>query len=111
MVLLNSLQEQRRVKAKLKHLLQTGHIVVKEREPAYSTLHAFRRVLVSRLCAQVIDLHHIAVIFLKETNDIPSSIAVKRLSTLGRETARDDPIRDVRHIQIKVVNLEPSLVC
>jgi hypothetical protein len=51
------------------------------------------------------------VIFLKESNDIPSSIAVKRLSTLGRETARDDPICDVGHIKIKVVNLEPSLVC
>lgn len=110
MVLLNPLQEQRSVETKLKHFLKTRHVVIKERESAYPALDAFGRVLVSGLRAKVINLYHIAVIFLQEPNDIPSAITVERLCALCRETARDDSISDVGHIQIKVIYLETGLV-
>lgn len=110
MVLLDPLQKEGSIEAEFKHLLEARDVVVEERKPADPALHALGGVLIGGLGAKVIDLHHVAVIFLKEPHDVPPAIAVERLRALSWEAARDDAVGDVGHVQIKVVNLEPSLV-
>lgn len=50
------------------------------------------------------------MIFLQKSHDVTSTITVECFCALCGETASDNTICDVGHIEIEVVNLEPGLV-
>ncbi|MFO0117747.1 MAG: hypothetical protein ACK521_09095 [bacterium] len=84
--------------------------MIKKWEFTDATLNAFGRVLVSWLCAKVIDLDHVTVILLQKPHDVTSAVSVKCFSAFCGKTAGDDSIGNISHIQIEVIYLKTGLV-
>lgn len=84
--------------------------MVKKRKPADATAHAFCRILVSWLGTQVVDLYHISMVLLQKLHDISSAVAVESFRAFCWEATGDDSIRDVSHVKIKLVHLQPCLI-
>ena len=98
-VLFHSLQKERCIHAESEDFLQVGDVVVEERELAdREALDRVLGVLVASFGAQVIDLDHVAVVFIEEFYNVCLLVSVEALEAFSWETAGDDTIRDIGQI-------------
>ena len=98
-ILFHSLQKERCIHAESEDFLQVSDVVIEEREFAdREALDRVLRVLVASFGAQVVDLDHVAVVFVEEFYDIGLFVPVETLEAFSWETAGDDTIRDIGQI-------------
>lgn len=109
-VLLDALQKKCGIETEVEHLLETRDVVVIEWEPRDAAMDALRRILVRRLRAEVVDLDHLTVVLLKESDNVVSTVAVKGFCAFGREPTGNYAIGDVGHVKVEVIKHESCLV-
>jgi hypothetical protein len=110
--LLHILQEKTSVKAKIKHALQAGHIVVAEGKFVHckgGQLFVF--VLVANFSAKIVYFDHFSVIHLQEFLDVRSPIPIHRLHAIGRKTTRHNSISDVGQIEVELARIQSLFIC
>ena len=67
--------------------------------------YGFQGVLVTILSTQIVNLNHLAMVFLQECNDIVRTIAIEGFKTRSGVARCNDTVRDVGEIQVVLAGL------